>query len=306
MKTLKKIILFVLVIIIIFAIIHIRTSENRIENNFGNVTDSGGLDLNITEKNKNAIIVPGGTTLEKRISVPYGFSRVYGETGSFCEFLRSYPLKDDGSPVLLYNGQNKGNQNAHTAVLKLPIENADLQQCADSVMRIYAEYFFENEEYNKISFHLTNGFLAEYSKWRDGYRIKINGNKTSWVKSKQPDSSYESFKAFMRVVFSYAGTLSMEKEAHKIGIHEIEPGDVFLYGASPGHVVMILDVCENEDGKKAFLLGQGYMPAQEFHVLKNPKHSDDPWYYEDEFAYPFETPEYTFSDGSLKRLCYLN
>ena len=77
-----------------------------------------------------------------------------------------------------------------------------------------------------------------------------------------------------------------------------------MYGASPGHVVMIVDVCEDESGKKAFLLGQGYMPAQEFHVLKNNMHEDDPWYYEDEIEYPFSTPEYTFKEGSLKRLQY--
>jgi hypothetical protein len=29
-----------------------------------------------------------------------------------------------------------------------------------------------------------------------------------------------------------------------------------------------------------------------------------PWYYEDEISYPFQTPEYTFEEGSLKRLKY--
>lgn len=67
---------------------------------------------------------------------------------------------------------------------------------------------------------------------------------------------------------------------------------------------MILDICENADGKKAFLLGQGYMSAQEFHVLKNPLHEGDPWYYEEEVIYSFMTPEYTFSEGSLRRLEY--
>ena len=67
---------------------------------------------------------------------------------------------------------------------------------------------------------------------------------------------------------------------------------------------MVVDLCENADGKKAFLLAQGYMPAQQFHVLKNPAHEDDPCYYEEEVTYPFHTPEYTFQKGSLKRLNY--
>jgi hypothetical protein len=95
----------------------------------------------------------------------------------------------------------------------------------------------------------------------------------------------------------------MNNEVKKISEDEIQVGDVFLKGGSPGHVVMVVDVCE-KDGKKAFLLAQGYMPAQQFHVLKNPLHEDDPWYYVDEIHYPFQTPEYVFGEESLKRPLY--
>lgn len=57
----------------------------------------------------------------------------------------------------------------------------------------------------------------------------------------------------------------MESESTKIDLKDAAVGDVFLKGGSPGHVVMIVDMCENENGKKAFLLAQGFMPAQEFH-----------------------------------------
>lgn len=67
---------------------------------------------------------------------------------------------------------------------------------------------------------------------------------------------------------------------------------------------MVLDVCENEKGEKAFLLGQGFMPAQQFHVLKNPLHEENPWFFASECSYPFETPEYTFEKGSLRRPKY--
>ena len=96
----------------------------------------------------------------------------------------------------------------------------------------------------------------------------------------------------------------MEKEAKKIPLSKINAGDIFIRGGSPGHVVMVVDLCKNTEGKKAFLLAQGYMPAQEFHVLKNPLHETDPWYYEEEIAYPFATPEYTFEKGSLRHLTY--
>lgn len=249
-------------------------------------------------------IIKEGDTIESRILTPKGYSRNPAEEGSFASFLRNYPLKEDESPVLLYNGAQKRNQNAHIAVTKLPMEAEDLQQCADSVMRMYAEYFWQTGQYERIAFHFVSGFSAEYTKWREGYRILVSGNEADWVKSETFDDSYEAFVSYLRMVFAYAGTLSMEGESKEISLSQIAAGDVFLKGASPGHVVMILDICENADGKKAFLLGQGYMPAQEFHVLKNPLHEGDPWYYEEEVTYPFLTPEYTFSEGSLRRLEY--
>lgn len=250
------------------------------------------------------IIRPEGMTLETRFAEPEGFSRIHAESGSLTIFLRDYPLKEDGSPVLLYDGTQKGNQRAHAAVFELPIENEDLQQCADSIMRVYAEYFWESGQQERIAFHFVNGFNAEYTRWRDGERIQVNGNEVSWVQSANYDDSYETFKKYLRYVFSYAGTLSMDGETDPISLDELRVGDVFLKGGSPGHVVMVVDLCENAEGRRAFLLAQGYMPAQEFHVLKNPLHENDPWYYVDEMEFPFWTPEYTFEAGSLRRPVY--
>lgn len=252
-------------------------------------------------------INPGGMTLGTRIGTPEGYTRAEADADSLTAFLRGYPMKADGAEVLLYDGSLKGNQRAHTAVFALPIEAENLQQCADSVMRVYAEYYLQIGQPDKIKFHFTNGFLAEYSRWRDGQRISVDGNQISWVNSAGYDDSYETFQKYMRMVFAYAGTLSMDTyESAPIALDELQVGDVFLKGGSPGHVVMVVDVCENESGDKAFLLGQSYMPAQEFHVIKNPAHTDDPWYYEEDVTYPFRTPEYIFPEGSLRRLSYLD
>ena len=106
------------------------------------------------------------------------------------------------------------------------------------------------------------------------------------------------------MVFAYSSTISLKRETKKTSLKKLQIGDIFIQSGSPGHVVMVVDVCENTEGKKAFLLAQGYMPAQEFHLLKNPVHEASPWYYEDEVTYPFETPEYTFDEGSLRHPVY--
>jgi len=248
-----------------------------------------------------SLIAPEGNTLETRILTPEGYRR--SKASGFGAFVRSYKMKKDKSPLLLYN-KKKASQSRHIAIFKLPIENYDLQQCADSIMRIYAEYFYKTKQYNKIKFHFVSGFLADYSKWRKGYSIQVT-NDGKWIPTNEDHTTYNSFKKYMKIVFTYASTLSMDKESTPIQEKDLRIGDIFLRPGSPGHVIMVADVCE-KDGHKAYLLAQGYTPACEFHVMVNPKHKEDPWYYEDEITYPLKTAPYTFDEGTCKRLTYDN
>ena len=258
----------------------------------------------VPEETKRHFVLPEGTTLESRFAVPEGYTRVRYREGSFGSFVRGYAMKPDGSPVLLWTGDPKGNQGDHAAVFAMKVEERrDLQQCADSVMRIYAEYFRSTNQYDRIKFHFVGGFLCDYNTYIKGNRIKSDNSGVRWVKTGDPGDSDSVFDNYLKIVFAYASTLSLEDESRRIDIGDLQIGDIFLKGGSPGHVVMVADVCE-KDGKKAFLLAQGYMPAQEFHVIKNPRHEDDPWYYEEEVQYPFRTQAYTFQEGSLRRLEY--
>lgn len=242
-----------------------------------------------------------GLTLEGRINPPSGYTRPASGTGELVTFLRNHPLKKAGSEVLLYNGKPKPNQENHVAVFDLSLSNRDLQQCADSAIRIFAEYYWSVGAYDKIAFHLTNGFYMEYTKWRDGNRIKVDGNEVSWYKAKSYDDSYEEFLRYLDMVFAYAGTLSLSSECDRISPEDLMPGDLFLQGGSPGHCIVVVDMAVDAQGSKCYLLAQGYMPAQEFHILKNPLHSEDPWYYASEITFPLDTPSWQFGEDSLYR-----
>ena len=86
----------------------------------------------------------------------------------------------------------------------------------------------------------------------------------------------------------------------------MQTGDLFLDVAT-GDAAVVVDVCVNENGEKAFLLGKGGKPAKQFHLLTNPAHEEDPWYYyESELQYPFVTSEGEFKKGSLRHPTYLD
>ncbi|WP_035643851.1 DUF4846 domain-containing protein [Flavobacterium sp. ASV13] len=243
-----------------------------------------------------------GNTIQQRFQLPQGFVREEESKTSFDFFLRNLPLKPLGSNVLYFDGTIKPNRNVYEAVVDLPIGKQDLHQCADAVMRLRADYFYSQKEYDKIHFNFTNGFRADFSKWAAGFRIAVKGNKTSWVKTAKPSDSYESYWKYLETVFMYAGTASLEKELKPINASDIKIGDVFIKGGFPGHAVIIVDIAVNpKNNQKIMLLAQSYMPAQEIQILKNPNNSSlSPWYAVD-FGASLKTPEWTFSSSQLKR-----
>ncbi|MGN6645727.1 MAG: DUF4846 domain-containing protein [Cytophaga sp.] len=238
----------------------------------------------------------------ERFPCPTGYSRNITDTKSFAGWLETLPLKKDGSPVLLFNGELKNNQRIHAAVLNVDRGTRDLQQCADAIMRLRAEYLYQKKAYDSIVFTFTNGNKAAYSKWREGYRPLIHGSTVSWTKSQNRDTTYASFRSYLNTVFMYCGTYSLSKELRSVEIKTIKGGDVFIHGGFPGHAMIVIDVAvDTITGKKIFMLAQSYMPAQDIHIVKNLSDPDlSPWYEIPENR-ELNTPEWTFDTTDLKR-----
>jgi len=242
-----------------------------------------------------------GNTVQERLMVPEGFVRVKVEAGSFGEYLRNLPLKPHGTKVKYYDGGTKPAE-VYEAVIDIDVGDRDLQQCADAVIRLWAEYLYSKGLFDQIHFNFTNGFNAEYSKWRQGNRIKVEGNKVYWEKEAEASNDYESFRKYLNMVFAYAGTLSLSKEMKRVQLEDMTIGDVFIKGGSPGHCVIVVDMAENpQTGEKLFILAQSYMPAQDIHILKNPENEDgNPWYTIN-FGDVLKTPEWEFTKDQLMR-----
>ncbi|NUM51531.1 MAG: DUF4846 domain-containing protein [Flavobacteriales bacterium] len=242
------------------------------------------------------------TALQNCVKTPNEYEKIAVSENSFSQWLRFFPIKSIGGKVLLYNGKEKVNQSAQYAILDIDVGTKDLQQCADAVMRLRAEYLYSQKKYNEIKFNFTNGFECAYSKWIQGYRPKITGNKASWHLSAQPGNTYLIFKQYLNMVFNYAGTASLEKELKSQALQNIVPGNVFIKGGHPGHAVIVMDVATNRQNEKIFLLAQSYMPAQEIHILKNPTNTKlSPWYSISEITTIVNTPEWTFYSNQLKK-----
>ena len=265
-------------------------------------TNSQSSTISNNDKKETVVVNKDKNTIKERYNVPKGYERISTEENSFGEFLRNSKLEKYGEKVKYYDGKTKDKPNVYDSVFDVDIGDRDLHQCADAVMLLRAEYLYQNKRYDEISFEFVGGFKAEYSKWRRGYRINIGQNSCTYYKGAEPDNTYATFRDYMDLVFAYSSTLSLDKELKSVDIDDMQIGDVFIKGGSPGHCAIVVDMAQNkETGEKIFMLAQSYMPAQQTQLLINPNDDNlSPWYSLD-FGETLNTPEWTFTKEQLKR-----
>ncbi|MDO3645289.1 DUF4846 domain-containing protein [Mucilaginibacter sp. L3T2-6] len=192
-----------------------------------------------------SFIAPDNITT--RFKAPEGYHRVAVKPGSFAEYLRSLPLKQAGTPTKTYRGEVARTNLYTAAVVDISVGDQDLQQCADAVMRLRGEYLYQKKDYKSISFNFVSGFKCDYVHYAEGYRYRNN----KWKLKAKKDYSYPAFMRYMELVFSYAGTISLEKETHAVtNAADLKAGDIFIHGGSPGHCFIVMDVVENDKHQK--------------------------------------------------------
>ena len=236
------------------------------------------------------------------ISLPPGFSYVDAGDTTYSNWLLDLKLKKDKT-VYLHNGEPKANQYVQYGVLDIPIGKKNLLQCADAAIKLRAGFLYEQGQFNKIKFRATSGDELSFESWLNGVRWKEQKGKLVRYTIRANNSNLQDqLNSFLEIVFSYSGTYSLSRQLKQVNhIDLIQPGDVFVHGGFPGHAVTVMAVVKNERGNKLFLLSQGYMPAQDIHVLKNyTSELLSPWYNISEI-FPLYTPEWTFEKGSLRR-----
>ena len=242
--------------------------------------------------------------LQERFPPPAGFSRVPLEAGSFGWWLRDLPLRPGRGQVHLYDGRVKHRQGGHVAVFDIDVGRRDLQQCADAVMRLRAEYLFSRGRAREICFRATSGPPLRYRDWRRGLRPP-RGRAAPWRPAAAPDRSHRGFRRYLDRVFGIANTASLRRELRPVGDPlQVLNGDVFIEnarGGAPGHAVLVVDVAENQAGERIMLLLQSYMPAQDIHLLRNPHDATlSPWYPASRDG-ALTTPDWIFRTDSLRR-----
>lgn len=246
---------------------------------------------------------PESAPLESVFAPPAGFTRVHTEPESFARWLRALPIRADRAFVLAYDGARLSRPSA--AVVLLDVGTRDLQQCADSVIRLHAEYLWSRRRGGEASYHFTSGDRTRWTDWRMGERFRVRGSKVTRSRGAGRRGSHENYRRWLDLVFQYAGTRSLRFDSTAVGARPIEAGDFYVQPGGPGHAVVVLDVATHEDGRRAALIGQGFIPAEDLHVLRagHDRVLDEVWFLLPDAAHPqLSTPSWApFKPGEARR-----
>jgi hypothetical protein len=203
-----------------------------------------------------------------RFAPPAGFTRDVVVEGSFGAYLQALPLLPPGTPVRTFSGAQ-----AHApwaqAVVDVSVGARDLQQCADSAIRLRAEWLRASSSSSSPArpvFHATSGDPIPYARYVAGERAFAQKNRLGWRPGAPAGDDDDVWAAWLETVFLYAGSLSLAKDTTPV-TGPVQAGDLLVLGGSPGHVLVVLDVARATDGRQQWLIGQGFMPAQSFHVI---------------------------------------
>lgn len=201
-----------------------------------NTVTSGGNKLKTNENNNVKLPDKNPFAAIGNIPVPEGYTRLPAVPNSFAAWLRNIPLKKS-TTVYVYDGSIKPDQSTQFAVLDISVPHNDLQQCADAVMRLRAEYLFETKNYSAINF-------------------TDNANTTYLF---HPPYTKANLMSYLQTVFGMCGTASLSKQlktAEKFSA--ILPGDVIIRGGFPGHAVIVADVAPECCRQKNIYAGPGH------------------------------------------------
>ena len=237
----------------------------------------------LLENEESSLIHTRELKIFKRFDTPEKFSRNQNYTG-FGKWLNNLSLKNNNTPVYTFDGQKKSNPNIYVGVLDLEQPKKNVQFNSNAIMSLRLEYFYREKKYNEID------KLA-----------KVLANPITYTTFVKGDYSYPKFMDYLTHYLENSNSQTIAQLLKPISIKEIQVGDVFFQKETiKNHAAIVMDLAQDKNGNKIFILAQSYYPSQDIHILSNPSNDlISPWYIAKKGT--LLTPEWRFLSSDLMR-----
>ncbi|MDR0667819.1 MAG: DUF4846 domain-containing protein [Prevotellaceae bacterium] len=212
-------------------------------------------------------------TVLVRFETPEPYERTDAPPHSFALFLRNLPLLPENTPIQNYANEplKTDTQSPPAAILDIETGTKNWQRTVQSLMRIWAEYLFEQQRFSAIRFHIRNGKAIPYQQWTQGMNILVD-NRAYWTKTPYNPHQYRTFRRYLDFIFQYSDFQTVLRDIESVAASDLAPGDLLL---RDDRAMMVLDMAVNrESGERMVLLACGGTPAQAIRVLQNTAQKD--------------------------------
>lgn len=192
-------------------------------------------------------------SLASAIPAPEGYERIPLRRNSFPDWVRHLPVRPEGTEVRTWDGR-RAPQGFYAVwrVIDLPLLfRQDLEQCADWGFRFWHDYQAEAGFADRLWLTDYNGVKRTWGAWKAG----------------KPGAAP---REFFRWACANANSYSQKRGLSPVTEEELRPGDLLVQNETGGvgHTSIVFDVAAGPAGKRAYLMGFGFMPAQEAHIEK--------------------------------------
>lgn len=218
-----------------------------------------------------------------RFHTPTDYSRTQSSS-LFGKWLNDLALKNCDTPVYTFDEKKKPNPNIYVGVLDLDQPKKNVQFNANAIISLRLEYFYQTKNYSELDkLALIETKPTPYTKY-------VNG-----------DFSKTAFESYLIYYLENTTATTIKQLLKPIQFEKIQIGDVFFQtGNIKNHAVIIMDIASDKNGKKIFILAQGYYPSQDIQILANPSNDNiSPWY--EAKAGILLTPEWRFATSDIMR-----
>jgi hypothetical protein len=200
-----------------------------------------------------------------------GYGGFPDDPNSWSEWLRLLPLAASGTPVRNYRGEIvvPGDDEQLAAVVAIDIGSRDLQQSADVLLRLHAEWRWYRGELRML--YLSDSKLElPLQKWGAGERLVAAGGQPKWVAqaAAKPKLDGVDFREYLEAVLAWSDGQALVAESVPLAPEGLEPGAFFLRQGHPADVLVVLDVATSPAGERAMLLAHARNPSENIHVIR--------------------------------------
>jgi len=219
---------------------------------------------------------PVETALHRFAGSLPGYTVFADEAESWTEWLRLLPLAAPGTPVRNYRGEIvvPGDDEHLAAVVAIDTGPENIQQSADVILRLYAEWRWYIDDLRMLYLSDTKVELP-LQRWVAGERLVASEGAPTWIRQAQPKPKLDhaDFRAYLDGVFTWSDGQALLADSVPLAPENLQPGAFFLHDGHPAQVLIVLDVATAEDGKRAMMLAQALNPAENLHVIRPNRNS---------------------------------